>query len=45
MAVTIVANSLAIKTQRNRKLRACIVKLYENVKTTGLQVLRLYVRK
>ena len=30
MAVAIVFNSLAIETQRNHKLRACVVKLYEN---------------
>ena len=36
MAVTIVANSLAIETQRNRKLRACIVKLYENNGTASV---------
>ena len=30
MAVAIVANSLAIETQKNSKLRDCIVKLYEN---------------
>ena len=41
--VTIVAiNSLAIETQRNHKLCACIVNC---MKTMRLQLLHLYVRK
>lgn len=36
MAVVIVANSMAVETQRNHKLRAYIVQLYENDRTVSV---------